>query len=123
MSEPNTILVSINTSQEELIDRSIGVISVSGSVAIECYNIKKPILLFGITPYIHLENVTFAQDDTTISDFINSCYIKSNHIMPNNKTLLNLLENSYQIDTVKYRSGSVNLKNNELISLIHSIYY
>jgi hypothetical protein len=123
MSEPNTILVSINTSQEELIDRSIGVISVSGSVAIECYNIKKPILLFGITPYIHLENVTFAQDDTTISDFINSSYIKSNHIIPNNKTLLNLLENSYQIDTVKYRSGSVNLKNNELISLIHSIYY
>lgn len=69
-SMENVILLDYSIPSKELINKSLGIISITGSVIAEAYLNNKPALVFGQTSYVHLENVTKVHSDEDISLFL-----------------------------------------------------
>ena len=115
----NTILVSHNVPTEYLIDKSVGVATITGTAALESFERGKSVLLFGDFFYKYLPNVVQYITESDIYSF-NMSLSNVKKTFPRNQVYK--LSKLLQLNSYKYNEKIEEVDRDDLINIYMKIY-
>jgi hypothetical protein len=120
MDKQNVILVDYKLDSNALIEKSKGVIAITGTVVLEGLKNEKLTLLFGRTPYSNLPNVKVPYNDENILEFLLSKEAFDSHF--NYNSVNNIISNiSFLINYENINSKITDARIIEYRKIVHEL--